>query len=72
MGAMLALPVLDAMIPAGAGRLARIAAAKADPTRLIAIEMVHGAAGCNAFGATQPCRWVRAERGRFGSGCLAV
>jgi hypothetical protein len=49
MGASVALPFLDAMVPAG--RLARLAAA--DPTRLVCIEMVHGAAGCAPFGATQ-------------------
>ena len=47
MGASIALPYLDAMVPAG-----RLASA-ADPTRLICIEMVHGAAGCSPYGATQ-------------------
>ena len=47
----LALPFLDAMIPAG--RLAAQTAATLDPTRLVCIEMVHGAAGSNAWGATQ-------------------
>ena len=50
MGATVALPFLDAMVPAGrllgSGRMA-------DPARLICIEMVHGAAGCSPFGATQ-------------------
>jgi hypothetical protein len=48
MGATVALPFLDAMVPLGrgAGRLAG-----ADRTRLVAIEMVHGAAGCNELGA---------------------
>jgi hypothetical protein len=50
MGASVALPFLDAMVPAG--RLSRLAAA-ADPTRLVCIEMVHGAAGCAPYGATQ-------------------
>ena len=50
MGAMVALPYLDAMSPAG--RLWK-SAPKADPTRLVCIEMVHGAAGCSPFGATQ-------------------
>ena len=49
MGAVVALPMLDAMIPTR--RLFR--EPTADPTRLICIEMVHGAAGCNQFGATQ-------------------
>ena len=43
-GATVALPFLDAMVPAG--RMWSGRAAAADPTRLIAIEMVHGAAGC--------------------------
>jgi len=50
MGVTVALPFLDAMVPAGLG--ARTAAADG-PTRLVCIEMVHGAAGSNAYGATQ-------------------
>ncbi|MBM4193505.1 MAG: DUF1552 domain-containing protein [Gemmatimonadetes bacterium] len=50
MGATVALPMLDAMIPARG--LSRFAAA-ADPTRLICIEAVHGAAGSSPYGATQ-------------------
>lgn len=46
MGATLALPFLDAMIPARA-----VAAGNAQaPIRLICIEMVHGAAGSSALG----------------------
>ena len=48
MGATVALPFLDAMVPIGRGG-ARVLAA--DRTRLVAIEMVHGAAGCNELGA---------------------
>ena len=59
MGATVALPFLDAMIPAGR----RTAANEADPTRLVAIEMVHGAAGSNEWGATQNL-WAPAEAGR--------
>jgi len=51
MGATVALPFLDAMVPAG--RLGASMARRADPTRLVAIEMVHGAAGSNEWGATQ-------------------
>lgn len=51
MGASVALPFLDAMVPAG--RLRGAAAADTVPTRLVAIEMVHGAAGSNEWGATQ-------------------
>jgi hypothetical protein len=46
-GATIALPFLDAMIPAGRGFAA------AGPNRLIAIEQSHGAAGCTAWGSTQ-------------------
>lgn len=49
MGATVALPFLDAMVPVG--RAARYA--RPDRTRLVAIEMVHGAAGCNEWGAKQ-------------------
>lgn len=47
MGATVALPYLDAMVPIG--RNAHRAAN--DATRLVAIEMVHGAAGSNELGA---------------------
>ena len=50
MGASVALPMLDAMVPAR--RLMRWTTAN-DPTRLICIEAVHGAAGCSPFGSTQ-------------------
>lgn len=56
MGTMVALPMLDAMIPVGTRRARGTLGAlspTADPTRLVCIEMVHGAAGCNAFGASQ-------------------
>jgi hypothetical protein len=48
MGATFGLPMLDAMLPVGRGawRLA-----PTDPPRFVAIEMVHGAAGCNELGA---------------------
>lgn len=50
MGATVALPFLDAMVPSG--RAAWHLAAQA-PTRLVCIEMVHGAAGCNELGASK-------------------
>src|SRR6187397_743900 len=51
MGVAVALPVLDAMVAAkGIGAKA---AATADRTRLIAIEEVHGLAGCNKWGASK-------------------
>jgi hypothetical protein len=48
MGATVALPFLDAMVPGGRGAWR---AAAGDGTRLVCIEMVHGAAGCNELGA---------------------
>jgi hypothetical protein len=63
LGATVALPFLDAMAPAGRiwSRTAR--AASLDRTRLVCIEMVHGAAGSNAWGATQHL-WSPAATGR--------
>ncbi len=61
MGASIALPFLDAMVPAG--RLSAAKAADVDPTRLVAIEMVHGAAGCNEWGAIQNL-WAPSTVGR--------
>src|SRR5690606_5547308 len=49
MGAMVGLPMLDAMVPAGIRR----AADETKPTRFVAIEEVHGVPGCNAWGASQ-------------------
>ncbi|MDG2375137.1 MAG: DUF1552 domain-containing protein [Woeseiaceae bacterium] len=51
MGTTVALPFLSAMVPAGhaASRTEKLM----NPTRLVAIEMVHGAAGSNEWGATQ-------------------
>ncbi len=52
MGAAVALPYLDAMVPAG--RLSReVTRANESRAPLIAIEEVHGLAGCNEWGATQ-------------------
>jgi hypothetical protein len=50
-GATVALPFLDSMVPTGGGRLQ--AATTTNPTRLICIEEVHGQAGCNNWGATK-------------------
>ena len=62
-GATIALPFLDAMMPARSlwGRTAT--AASLDRTRLVCIEMVHGAAGSNDWGATQHL-WSPAATGR--------
>jgi hypothetical protein len=51
MGVTVALPFLDAMVPAGRAWAKTVTAAAANRTRLIAIEMVHGAAGCSELGA---------------------
>ena len=61
MGATVALPLLDAMEPAGRvwSKLPRAVG----PTRLVTIEMVHGAAGSNEWGASQNL-WAPAEVGR--------
>src|SRR5438132_7513876 len=63
LGAAVALPFLDAMVPARSvwSNIAR--AASLDRTRLVCIEMVHGAAGSNAWGATQHL-WSPATTGR--------
>jgi hypothetical protein len=51
LGAAVALPYLDAMVPAGWG--ARATALAPSHTPLICIEEVHGLAGCNAIGASK-------------------
>lgn len=59
MGATVALPYLDAMVPTGRGAWR----AANDATRLVAIEMVHGAAGSNELGAKMNL-WSPAADGR--------
>ncbi len=61
LGATVALPFLDAMVPAR--QLWAKTAALIDRTRLVCIEMVHGAAGGNEWGATQHL-WSPAAVGR--------
>ena len=61
MGATVALPFLDAMVPAR--HLWRRASADGGITRLIAIENSHGSAGGNDWGATQYL-WSPAQMGR--------
>jgi hypothetical protein len=58
LGATVALPLLDAMIPARA-----LAAATKPPLRLICIEMVHGSAGSSALGIERNL-WAPAATGR--------
>ena len=60
-GATVSLPFLEAMVPAG--RLEAATRDALDPTRFIAIEMVHGAAGSNEWGASQNL-WSPADVGR--------
>jgi hypothetical protein len=52
-GATVALPYLDAMVPAFSALRGGSGSAAADKTRLVCIESVHGAAGSNAWGATK-------------------
>jgi hypothetical protein len=60
MGATIALPLLDAMVPA---RVAMAQTAASGKTRLACIEMVHGSAGATAFGASKHL-WSPAATGR--------
>jgi hypothetical protein len=53
LGATVALPFLDAMIPARGLWSKTASAAALDRTRLVCIEMVHGAAGSTEWGASQ-------------------
>ena len=62
-GAAIGLPLLDAMVPAGRLWAATTNGRAADRTRLICIEQVHGAAGCNDWGASQNL-WAPAATGR--------
>ncbi len=60
MGATIALPLLDAMVPAGVALAQTAAASK---TRLACIESVHGTAGATAFGTARHL-WSPAANGR--------
>jgi len=61
-GATVALPFLEAMVPAGIRGGTAATTAATDQTRLVAIEMVHGAAGSNQYGATKNL-WAPARVG---------
>ncbi|MEE8115619.1 MAG: hypothetical protein V3T28_00820, partial [Gemmatimonadales bacterium] len=63
LGATVALPFLDAMVPAGGPWAKAKARAAMDPTRLVCIEMVHGSAGSNELGASRNL-WSPADVGR--------
>ena len=58
MGVSLALPLLEAMVPAR-----RVRANAASPIRLVCIELVHGSAGATEFGAKRHL-WSPAAFGR--------
>jgi len=53
LGVTLGVPLLDAMVPARQLWASTSAAKAAGRTRMVCIEQVHGAAGCNEFGATE-------------------
>jgi hypothetical protein len=63
LGATVALPMLDAMVPARRVFAQTTAGRLAARTRLVCIEQVHGAAGCSEFGASQHL-WNPAAVGR--------
>jgi hypothetical protein len=62
-GATMALPFLDAMIPARSVFAKTTAARIASRARLVCIEQVHGAAGCSEYGLAQHL-WSPAVTGR--------
>ncbi|MGH9324971.1 MAG: DUF1552 domain-containing protein [Vicinamibacteria bacterium] len=62
-GATVALPFLEAMLPARKAWSATETTASLERTRLVAIEMVHGAAGSTKWGAAQNF-WSPAATGR--------
>ena len=63
MGATISVPLLDAMVPARSLWASTSAAASANATRMVCIEQVHGAAGCNELGASLNL-WAPAAVGR--------
>src|SRR5258705_13212952 len=73
LGATIALPLFDSMIPAGRVFAQTAAGRAAARTRLVCIEQVHGAAGCSEFGMSQHL-WSPAATGRnfdLGAGSLS-
>ena len=63
LGASVALPYLDAMVPTFASLRGELGRTVKEKTRFVAIESVHGAAGSNAWGATKNL-WAPAVTGR--------
>src|SRR5476649_15711 len=62
LGATIALPLLDSMLPAHRLFAQTAAGRAASRTRLVCIEQVHGAAGCSPFG-TANYLWNPKETG---------
>jgi hypothetical protein len=62
-GTALSLPLLEAMMPSRRLWASTGTGSDLDPTRLVCIEMVHGAAGSNELGASLNL-WSPAEAGR--------
>jgi hypothetical protein len=62
-GVTVGLPVLDAMLPAGAVWSKEAKAASAPKVRLVAMEMVHGCAGSTKFGVSKNL-WAPEKVGR--------
>ncbi len=63
MGVSMGLPFLNAMAPAGKLWASTAAKKAGDKTRLVCIEQVHGAAGCNDYGASRNL-WSPAATGK--------
>ena len=63
MGAAVGLPLLDAMVPARKLWASTEAGRAAAAARIVCIEQVHGAAGCNDLGASMNL-WSPAEEGK--------
>jgi hypothetical protein len=63
LGATVALPLLDSMLPASSVFAKSSAGRAAARTRLVCIEQVHGAAGCSEYGMSQNF-WSPAATGR--------
>ena len=63
MGVAIGVPLLDAMVPASRALATTTAGKAAGNTRLVCIEQVHGAAGCNEWGASQYL-WAPEKVGR--------
>jgi hypothetical protein len=73
LGATIALPLLDSMIPVHTAFAQSSAGRAASRARLVCIEQVHGAAGCSEYGMTQNF-WSPAVTGRkfdLGKGSLS-